>query len=110
MNYTTGAWDTHAHIIGDPAVYPLASGYTYEPPRAALADYIALLDRLRLQYGVLVQPSVYGFDNTCMLAALDAARDRLFGIAVPAPDVTPHDLVRMHERGVRGVRCNLIQP
>ena len=110
MSDATGAWDTHAHIIGDPARYPLTAAYTYEPPRASLAEYLALLDRLELQYGVLVQPSVYGFDNTCMLDALDAARDRLFGIAVPAPDVTPQDLVRMHERGVRGVRCNLIQP
>ena len=110
MSELAGAWDTHAHVIGDPARYPLAAGATYQPPRAPLANYLSLLDRCGLAYGVLVQPSVYGFDNSCMLDALDDARDRLFGIAVPAPDATPKDLLTMHERGVRGVRCNLIQP
>jgi 2-pyrone-4,6-dicarboxylate lactonase len=110
MSAVAAAWDTHAHVIGDPARYPLAAGATYQPPRAPLEDYLAVLDRCGLAYGVLVQPSVYGFDNSCMLDALDVARDRLFGIAVPAPDATPKDLLTMHERGVRGVRCNLIQP
>ena len=105
-----GAWDTHAHVIGDIDRYPLWSGHTYEPPRASLHDYLALLDRCGVQYGVLVQPSVYGFDNSCMLDALDAAPTRLFGIAVPAPDTTARDLEAMHRGGVRGIRCNLIQP
>src|SRR6185436_4722044 len=35
---------------------------------------------------------------------------RLRGIAVPAPDATTQDLEAMHERGVRGIRCNLINP
>ena len=45
-----------------------------------------------------------------MLDALDRAGGRLFGIAVPSPDASAGDLEAMHERGVRGVRCNLINP
>jgi predicted TIM-barrel fold metal-dependent hydrolase len=69
-----------------------------------------MLDRYGLARGVLVQPSVYGFDNRCMLEALDRADGRLIGIAVPDPNSSPGDLEEMHRRGVRGVRCNLLNP
>jgi predicted TIM-barrel fold metal-dependent hydrolase len=102
-----GAWDCHAHVI-DAERFPLWAGRDYQPPPASLEDYLALLDRLGLKYGVLVQPSVYGFDNRCMLDALDRADGRLFGVAVPAPDSTPQQLEALHRRGIRGVRCNLL--
>ena len=105
-----GAWDCHAHVIGDPARYPLAAGRGYDPPHAPLEAYLAMLDRHGIAHGVLVQPSVYGFDNRCMLDALDRAGDRLAGVAVPAPDSSTGDLEAMHARGVRGVRCNLLNP
>ncbi len=105
-----GAWDCHAHVLGDPTAYPLARGRSYEPPRASLEAYLELLDRLGLARGVLVQPSVYGFDNRCMLDALDRADGRLVGVAVPAPDATAGELEAMHRRGVRAVRCNRLNP
>ena len=104
------AWDTHAHVIGDPREYPLASGRGYTPAPASLDDYLAMLDRHGIARGVLVQPSVYGHDHRCLLDALARAGGRLRGIAVPSPDATVQDLEDMHERGVRGVRCNLINP
>lgn len=103
-----GAWDCHAHVIEDPHRFPLALGRAYEPPLASLASYLGLLDRLGFAHGVLVQPSVYGFDNRCMIDALDRADHRLYGIAVPSPDSTTRQLEDMHRRGVRGVRCNLL--
>ncbi len=105
-----GAWDCHAHVIGDPARFPLAPGRSYDPPPAPLEDYLALLDRRGIARGVLVQPSVYGFDNACMLDALDRAEGRLIGVGVPPPDASARDLESMHRRGVRGVRCNLLNP
>jgi len=105
-----GAWDCHAHVLGDRAEYPLAPGRGYDPPVAPLNAYLELLDDLGLARGVLVQPSVYGFDNRCMLDALDRAEGRLVGVAVPSPDTTPRDLEAMHRRGVRAVRCNQINP
>jgi predicted TIM-barrel fold metal-dependent hydrolase len=105
-----GAWDCHAHAIEDPRRYPLASARGYEPPIAPLESYLDLLDRYGFAHGVLVQPSVYGFDNRCLLDALDRADGRLYGIAVPPPETLPRELEAMHRRGVRGVRCNLLYP
>lgn len=104
------AWDAHAHVIGDPREYPLSPGRSYTPSIASLDDYIAMLDRFSIAHGVLVQPSVYGHDHRCLFDALERAGDRLRGIAVPSPDATTRDLEAMHERGVRGIRCNLINP
>jgi 2-pyrone-4,6-dicarboxylate lactonase len=103
-------WDTHAHVIGNSREYPLVSQRSYDPPRAFLEDYLAMLDRHGISRGVLVQPSVYGHDHRCLFSALERADGRLRGIAVPSPDATTRDLEAMHERGVRGVRCNLINP
>jgi len=99
-------WDAHAHVIGDPDRYPLWPGRRYDPPTAPLPEYLDLLDRLGVHRGVLVQPSVYGFDNRCMLDALDEAGGRLVGVAVPAPDSRPRDLEALHRAKVRAVRCN----
>ena len=103
-------WDAHAHVIGDPREFPLAPGRSYTPVPASLEEYLAMLDRYGIARGVLVQPSVYGHDNRCLLDALDRSGGRLRGIAVPSPEATTQDLEAMHERGVRGVRCNLINP
>ena len=106
----TGWWDCHAHIIGDPSRYPLWAGRNYDPPSATLSDYLALLDRNKIEFGVLVQPSVYGYDNSCLLDALDEARGRLSGIVAPHPDTTAKEFEKWHRQGVRGVRCNLLNP
>lgn len=103
------AWDCHAHVI-DPDRFPLWPGRGYDPSPASLEAFLAVLDRLRISHGVLVQPSVYHFDNRCLLDALDRAEGRLLGVAVPAPDSTARDLEKMHGRGVRAVRCNTINP
>jgi len=103
-------WDTHAHVIGDAREYPLSPTRSYTPPPASLDHYLSMLDRHGIARGVLVQPSVYGHDHRCLLDALDRADGRLRGIAVPSPDASTADLEAMHARGVRGVRCNLINP
>src|SRR4051812_36738399 len=103
-------WDSHAHVVGDARAFPFAPGRGYTPPPAPLESYLAMLDQHGIAHGVLVQPSVYGFDNGCLIDALDRANGRLFGIAVPPPDATRADLETLHGHGVRGVRCNLINP
>jgi predicted TIM-barrel fold metal-dependent hydrolase len=104
----TGAWDCHAHVFGDPGLHPPSPGADYDPPPAPLAAYLRMLDDHGLARGVLVQPSVYGFDNRCLLDALDRAEGRLLGVAVPPPDASTGELEAMHRRGVRGIRCNLL--
>lgn len=105
-----GAWDCHAHVIESPLRYPLLPERGYDPPQAPLQAYLGILDRIGLERGVLVQPSVYGFDNRCLVDALQRAGGRLIGVAVPAPDSGSGALEALHRQGVRGVRCNLLNP
>src|SRR4029077_12155581 len=71
-----------------------------------LAAYLALLDRLSFDRGVLVQPSAYGRDNAAMLDALSAEPKRLRGVAVGGRELTPATLKQWHAAGVRGLRTN----
>src|SRR5688572_28700917 len=106
MTQTPTTWDTHAHVIDNR--FPLTRDRDYTPKPAPLADYLAMLDRHGIARGVLVQPSVYGFDNRCLLDALDRADGRLVGVAVPAASSSRREIQALHRRGVRGVRCNLV--
>lgn len=99
-----GAWDTHTHVIGLPPAFPWVSPRNYDPPAASVDDYIAHLDTLGMDYGVLVQISIHGTDNRMLVDALKARPDRLRGIAVVSPDVSDAELEMLHNAGVRGVR------
>ncbi len=98
-----GVWDTHAHVIETPPKFPWVGPRGYDPPEATLHAYLALLDTLGLQSGVLVQVSVHGTDNSALLSALQACPGRLRGVAVVSRDVSDAELTWMHAAGVRGV-------
>ena len=102
------ACDTHAHICGPIARYAYYSERIYTPADALLSDYRHMLATLGVERAVLVQPSVYGTDNTVMLEAMQAARPQLRGVAVVAENISARELERMHEAGVRGVRVNIV--
>jgi predicted TIM-barrel fold metal-dependent hydrolase len=59
---------------------------------------------------VLVQPSVYGHDNSLLLAALWAQPGRHRGVVVLGGHETEAQLDAMAEAGVRGVRFNAVSP
>ncbi|MDE2474064.1 MAG: amidohydrolase family protein [Alphaproteobacteria bacterium] len=102
-----GATDCHVHIIGPQAKYPMAPNRPYTPPEASVAQLKAMHARLGIIRTVLVQPSFYGTDNSCMLDALAQLGDSARGVAVidlKTPDATLRD---MDKKGVRGVRINL---
>lgn len=101
-----GAWDCHCHVFGPAARFPYAPVRSYTPEDAPLEAYLALLDRLGLARGVLVQPSAYDRDNRAMLDALGRAPERLRGVAVGGAELTPSTLRAWHAAGVRGLRAN----
>ncbi len=103
-----GATDTHAHICGPAARYEYFAERIYTPPDALLADYQHMLSTLGVERAVLIQPSVYGTDNTAMLDAMKTSPTTLRGVAVVAEDVATSELERMHAAGVRGVRVNIV--
>lgn len=57
---------------------------------------------------MLVQPSIYGADNRAMLAALHAHPDALRGVAVVDLDISDAEIEVLHDAGVRGLRCNIV--
>ncbi len=103
-----GACDCHAHVCGAPGQYPLYEKRVYTPAAAALPAYVTMLSTLGVERAVLVQPSFYSTDNSAMLDAIDAAGPRFRGVAVVPGDVTDAELERLHRRGVRGVRVNIV--
>ncbi|QTL02954.1 amidohydrolase family protein [Aquabacter sp. L1I39] len=103
-----GAVDTHAHVIGAHDAYPMMANRSYTPPPAPEAAYLAMLDGLHMSRGVLVQISVYGTDNRCMVETLRAHPDRLRGVAVVSPDVSDRELEELAAAGVRGIRINVL--
>lgn len=99
-----GAWDCHTHVFGPYGRFPLAAERSYTPPEAPLEAYLAMLDRVGLAHGVLVQPTAYGFDHAALLHALDRAGGRLRGTAVATAAITDKELEAMHRSGVRALR------
>src|SRR5262245_58149505 len=102
-----GACDCHVHIIGPQAKYPMVPYRAYTPPEATVAQLKALHTRIRMQRTVLVQPSFYGTDNSCMLDAMAELGPAARGIAVVAPNASPQLLRDLDAKGVRGLRINL---
>jgi 2-pyrone-4,6-dicarboxylate lactonase len=102
-----GAWDTHAHIFGPADKFPYAPGRGYTPPDAPVENYIALLDRLGLARGVVVQGNAHGFDNRVILDALTRFPQRLRGVAITDMRIAPVALRDWHKIGMRGLRFHL---
>jgi 2-pyrone-4,6-dicarboxylate lactonase len=103
------ACDTHAHICGPIDTHPYSERRVYTPPDALLPAYRHMLQTLGVERAVLVQPSVYGTDNTVMLRAMmELGPERCRGVAVVDEDISDAELERLHDAGVRGVRVNVV--
>jgi predicted TIM-barrel fold metal-dependent hydrolase len=96
------------HICGPETRYRYSDSRIYTPPDALLPDYLAVAQALGIERVVLVQPSVYGTDNTAMLDALHACPLPCRGVAVIDEHVDDASLRAWHAAGVRGVRLNLV--
>ena len=64
------ACDFHSHVFGPAEKYPYGSDIRYKPPYEPLELYLKLARRIGLVRYVLVQPSAYGFYNSCMLDSM----------------------------------------
>ena len=104
-----GATDTHLHIY-EPG-FPLNPAVPARmEPAAGLAEYRREMTRLGLSRAVIVQPSAYGTDNTCTLAAMAALGSAARGVAILPEDVTDAEISRLGSLGMRGLRCLLDLP
>ncbi|MGO4303432.1 amidohydrolase family protein [Cupriavidus sp. RAF12] len=107
MAMPPGACDCHTHVIGPRAGYPMVEDRHYTPGPASHEDLLAHLSRQGLQRVVIVQPSVYGTDNRCMLESLDRLVGAGRGVAVVDDSIDVSAMRDMHRRGVRGLRINM---
>ena len=101
------ACDCHTHIFGDPQRFPFVAGRTYTPETASVAEMRALHRALHTSRVVIVQPSVYGTDNSCTLDAIGQLGPTARGVAVIDDSTPDAALDEMHRGGIRGIRINL---
>lgn len=98
--------DCHVHVF-DPGRFPFAGSRTYTPEAATAAQLLAMHRALHISRVVIVQPSVYGTDNSCTLDAMKQYGPAARGIAVLPSEVPSTTLDDMERAGIRGVRINL---
>ena len=111
-----GACDTHIHVYGERRRYPHAETATSDPDERPVAAYRDVQHQLGLARVVVVQPSVYGLDNTCLVDAVqalnrspDAKSDGCArGIGAVAPDTEEAELRDLSAAGMIGMRYMMI--
>ena len=107
VQFPEGACDCHAHVFGPPDRFPLVPNAAYIPPAASPQDYARMLSAIGCQRAVLVQPSIYGTNNRCMVAAMNSGVFDFRGVAVIEETAGDAELEALHRAGVRGVRINV---
>jgi D-galactarolactone isomerase len=100
------ACDCHVHVYAPG--YPLAPTATFQPPIAPVSAYRGVQQALGTGRVVVVQPTGYGFDNRCTLAAVAELGQGARGVAVVPPDLAEADLRQLHAAGIRGVRYMML--
>ena len=100
------ACDCHVHVFGDASRFPFAASRTYTPESAPATELLAVHRALHISRVVMVQPTVYGTDNSCILDAMKQYGPGARGIAVLPSAVPPATLDDMDRAGIRGVRIN----
>ena len=101
-----GSCDSHVHVIGPKSQFPLAPERSYTPMDAPAGELRSMLARLHLDRVVLVQPSFYRADNSCMLAAMAEIKN-CRGVAVLPAKVSDAELDDLDDQGIRGLRVNI---
>lgn len=106
-----GSCDCHMHVYE--AGYAIAPTATFAPPIAPASAYREVQSALGLQRVVVVQPTAYGFDNSCTLAAVAALHrpdeGRLAcGIGMVPPGTSDTRFDELYAAGMRGVRFMML--
>jgi D-galactarolactone isomerase len=101
-----GACDTHIHFYN--AAFPSAPEALMTPPDAWIDEYRALQKRLNLERVVVVQPTAYGLDNACQLAAMKAIGENARGVMAVDASTGNAELDRLTRLGVRGARFHML--
>lgn len=104
-----GACDVHMHVFGPAERFPCVVHPHYTLPDGRLGHFRELMTILGLDRFVIVQPSYYGTDNSCLLEALVESGGAARGVVMIEEDTSREMLERMHAAGVRGLRLDLFK-
>ena len=102
-----GACDCHTHIFGDKQKFPLWAGRAYTPEVASPDEMSELHRALHMQRVVIVNPSVYGTDNSATLFGIKARGANARGVAVIDDKTSDSDLDALNRGGIRAIRINM---
>ncbi len=102
----SGVCDTHLHFYDQN--YPATPDAVLFPPDAVPADYREIQDALGSERLVVVQPTTYGMDNRCQLAAMAVFGDTARGVMVVDSRTPDSELAAMSAAGVVGARFHML--
>jgi predicted TIM-barrel fold metal-dependent hydrolase len=107
--------DSHVHVWTlEPERYPWHQTLAHVPvpvEPATAEELLSEMDHAGVHRAVLVQPSVYGWDNSYLCEWLERRPDRFVGVCLVdarSPDAASELRYWCGERGCRGVRINVI--
>lgn len=109
LRIPAGVTDTHLHVYD--ARYTTAPEAVVLPPDAFAADYLDQATTLGVERAVVVQPTAYGLDNRCQLAAMDALAEaglEVRGVMVVDATTLDSEIARLDALGVCGARFHML--
>ena len=101
-----GACDSHVHVYDQR--YPIGPSAVLTPSDASAAEYRAVQSALGLDRVVFVQPTTYGIDNRCQLAAVAEFGDAARAVVVIDHTTTDDELAGLTSLGARGARFHML--
>ncbi|MEL6893663.1 MAG: amidohydrolase family protein [Actinomycetota bacterium] len=104
-----GTCDTHMHVYDQR--YPTSAEAVVLAPDAPADAYAGVAASLGIDRVVVVQPSAYGLDNRCQLAAMSSLANaglEIRGVMVVDGTTPVAEIERLDALGVRGARFHML--
>lgn len=102
---TAPIFDAHFHIV-DPR-FPLIAQDDKPPESYTSADYRQAVEGLGFAGGTIISGSFQAFDQEYLVAALAELGPFYVGVTQIPQSMLDHEILRLHEGGVRAVRYDL---
>jgi predicted TIM-barrel fold metal-dependent hydrolase len=105
-----GATDTHIHLFGPQSKYRYVEGREYTPPDATPEAARHLFRTMKIDRAVVIQPSVYGMDNSAQLELAQRIGIPTRAVVVVPYETPDRELSRLYGLGARGLRYTIAHP
>ncbi len=103
----SGACDCHVHVVESADQFPQVANRSYTAGPAALESLRKIAESVGVTRFVVVQPSYYGTDNSCLCEALDKLGDFGRGVGVVDTASISSSMLESYGRlGICGLRLN----